>query len=179
MAPPRPGWSRRAQYGLFFSFIALVAGIIVGLILLAISLLAPDRFASLRGAALDATAPITSGLNEVSETAGGLVGGAGNYWDAARQNGKLKQERDAMRQQLVLARTILQENQQLKATLRLRERSPGWLQPGVSSDLPSAVSGGSPSCPREAATVSRPACRSAQRRASSARLPMSAVWRHA
>ena len=33
-AGPRPGWSRRAQYGLFFSFLAVVAGLIVGLFLL-------------------------------------------------------------------------------------------------------------------------------------------------
>ena len=27
-AGPRPGWSRRAQYGLFFSFLAVLAGLI-------------------------------------------------------------------------------------------------------------------------------------------------------
>ncbi len=122
MAPPRPGWSRRAQYSLFFSFLALIAGIVVGLILLGLSLVAPDKYQSVRGVALDATAPISGTLNEVGATAGGLVSGAGNYWDAARQNGKLKQERDAMRQQLLQARAILQENQQLKSTLRLREQ---------------------------------------------------------
>jgi len=29
-AGPRPGWSRRAQYSLFFSFLAVIAGLIVG-----------------------------------------------------------------------------------------------------------------------------------------------------
>ena len=123
MAPPRPGWSRRAQYSLFFSFLALIAGIIVGLILLGLSLVAPDKYRSVRGAALDVTAPITSALSEVGATASGLVSGAGNYWDAARQNGKLKQQRDAMRQDLLHARAILQENRQLKATLQLRQTS--------------------------------------------------------
>jgi len=123
VAPPRPGWSRRAQYSLFFSFLALVAGIIVGLVLLALSLVAPDSYRSVRGAALDATAPISGALNEVGATFGGLVSGAGDYWDAAHQNGKLKRERDAMRQQIVRARAVLQENQQLKATLQLREKS--------------------------------------------------------
>ena len=50
MATARPGWSRRAQYGLFFSFLAVIAGIIVGLILLALSLVAPEQFPSVRGA---------------------------------------------------------------------------------------------------------------------------------
>ena len=47
--------------------------------------------------------------------------GAGNYWDAANQNGKLKRERQAMLQRMVEAKAILQENRQLKATLQLRE----------------------------------------------------------
>ena len=59
MATARPGWSRRAQYGLFFSFIAVIAGIIVGLILLTLSLVAPHQFQRVRGAALDDTAPVT------------------------------------------------------------------------------------------------------------------------
>lgn len=119
----RPGWSRRAQYSLFFGFIAAVAGLVIGLMMLALSLVAPERYESVRGAALDLTAPVTAGLSEVTATATGIVSGAGNYWDAARQNGKLKRERQAMRQQLIRAKAILQENRQLKASLQLRERN--------------------------------------------------------
>ena len=121
MATARPGWSRRAQYSLFFSFLALIAGILVGAFLLALSLLAPARYDAVRGAALDITGPITAGLHEVTATAKGLVTGAGDYWDAANQNGGLKRERDAMRRQIIQAKAIVQENRQLKATLRLRE----------------------------------------------------------
>lgn len=121
MATARPGWSRRAQYSLFFSFLALIAGILVGLFLLAMSLLAPTSFESIRGAALDITGPIASGLHEVTATAEGLVTGAGDYWDAANQNGKLKREGAAMRRQILQAKAIVQENRQLKATLHLRE----------------------------------------------------------
>ena len=124
MATARPGWSRRAQYGLFFSFLAVIAGIIIGLFLLALSLVAPKTFATVRGAALDITGPIASSLHEVTATAEGLVSGAGNYWDAARQNAELKRERRAMLQRMVEAKAIVQENRQLKATLQLRERNP-------------------------------------------------------
>ncbi|HEX2802999.1 MAG TPA: rod shape-determining protein MreC [Sphingomicrobium sp.] len=130
MAAPRPGWSRRAQYGLFFSFIAAIAGVAVGLILLAFSIAAPNQFKDLRGAALDATSPITAALYQVSATAEGLASGAGNYWDAASQNAQLRRERDLMREQLVTARAILQENRQLKAALQLRERTPGAVASG-------------------------------------------------
>jgi rod shape-determining protein MreC len=122
-AGPRPGWSRRAQYGLFFSFLAVIAGLIVGLILLILSLIAPQSYAVVRGAALDATAPLTGALREVSTTVTGLVSGAGNYWDAANQNAELKRDRDALMRRMVEARAILEENQQLKAALQLRERS--------------------------------------------------------
>jgi rod shape-determining protein MreC len=121
VATARPGWSRRAQYGLFFSFLALIAGIIVGLILLALSILAPARFESVRGAALDVTGPVTGALHEVTATVEGLFTGAGDYWDAANQNGKLKRERDAMERQILEANAIVAENRQLKAVLQLRE----------------------------------------------------------
>ncbi|GAA3885829.1 hypothetical protein GCM10022276_01100 [Sphingomonas limnosediminicola] len=122
MATARPGWSRRAQYGLFFSFLAVVAGIVVGLILLTMSLVAPKAFQNVRGAALDVTGPVAGALHEVTATAGGMFSGAGDYWDAANQNGKLKREREVMLRRMVEAKAILQENRQLKATLQLRER---------------------------------------------------------
>jgi rod shape-determining protein MreC len=122
VATARPGWSRRAQYGLFFSFLAVIAGIIVGLVLLVISLVAPDDFSRLRGAALDVTGPVAGSLHEVTATAEGLVTGAGNYWDAVRQNGELKRQNRAMLQRMVEAKAIFQENLQLKAALQLRQR---------------------------------------------------------
>ena len=62
MATQRPGWSRRAQYGLFFSFIATIAGLLIGLILLALSLVAPNTYSAVRGAALDVLSPISGAL---------------------------------------------------------------------------------------------------------------------
>jgi rod shape-determining protein MreC len=58
----------------------------------------------------------------VTATVEGVFTGAGNYWDAASQNAKLKRERKAMLQRMVEAKAIYQENIQLKATLQLRER---------------------------------------------------------
>jgi rod shape-determining protein MreC len=130
VATARPGWSRRAQYSLFFSFLALIAGVLIGLFLLALSLLAPARFEAIRGAALDITGPIASSLHEVTATATGLVTGAGDYWDAANQNGKLKRDAAAMRRQILQAKAIVQENRQLKAALHLREAQHGAIAVG-------------------------------------------------
>jgi len=123
VATARPGWSRRAQYGLFFSFIAVIAGIVVGLILLTLSLVAPETFQRVRGAALDVTSPITGGLHAVGATVEGVFTGAGNYWDAASQNAELRRERQALLRRMVEAKAIFQENRQLKATLELREHA--------------------------------------------------------
>ena len=121
-AGPRPGWSRRAQYSLFFSFLAVIAGLIVGLILLILSLIAPQSYAAVRGAALDASAPVSGALREVTTTVTGLFSGAGNYWDAANQNAELKRDRAALMRRMVEAKAIDEENKQLKAALQLRER---------------------------------------------------------
>lgn len=123
MATARPGWSRKAQYSLFFSFLAAIAGLLIGLVLLAVSFVAPKSYAAVRGVALDATAPVTGGLREVTDTVGGLFSGAGNYWDAAHQNAQLKRERALMVQRIIEAKAISQENRELKAALQLRERS--------------------------------------------------------
>ena len=122
-AGSRPGWSRRAQYSLFFSFLAVVGGLIVGLIMLILSLVSPQSYSAVRGAALDVTAPISGALNEVATTVSGLFTGAGDYWDAANQNGQLKRDRAALMRRMVEARGIVEENKQLKAALGLRERS--------------------------------------------------------
>nr|WP_314444496.1 rod shape-determining protein MreC [uncultured Sphingomonas sp.] len=142
MAPgpgARPGWSRRAQYGLFFSFLAAIAGLLVGLALLALSLVAPGAYAGVRGAALDVTAPLTGALRSVGDTASGLFSGAGNYWDAARQNASLRDENARLRRQSIQARAIFGENAQLKALLALREQTPQAIATGriVGSSLES------------------------------------------
>jgi rod shape-determining protein MreC len=130
MATARPGWSRKAQYGLFLGLIAVIGGVLIGLVLLIMSLVAPRTFATVRGAALDITSPVTGALYEVTATVEGLGSGAGNYWDAARQNEKLKRERKAMLQRMVEAKAIFQENRQLKTTLQLRERTPAAVATG-------------------------------------------------
>ena len=147
MATARPGWSRRAQYGLFFSFLAVIAGIVVGLILLTMSLVVPEQFDRVRGAALDITSPLTGGLHKVTATAEGLFSGAGNYWDAASQNAELKRERQAMLRRMVEAKAIFQENQQLKAVLELREHERSTVAVG-------RVVGSSFSSPRRFAILS-------------------------
>ncbi len=121
-AGPRPGWSRRAQYSLFFAFLATIVGIVIGLAMLVLSLVAPPTYNRVRGVALDATSPVIEGLSNVSSTFGGLVHGAGDYWDAADQNRALKRQNQQLRRAILTANAVQQENRQLRATLGLREQ---------------------------------------------------------
>ena len=60
MAPPanrRSGYSRRAQYGTFFGYIAGVVGALVGGGFLIVSIFDPGSFSGLRSVAADAAAP--------------------------------------------------------------------------------------------------------------------------
>jgi len=127
--------------------VAVIAGLIIGVFLLGLSLVAPRTFEAVRGASLDLTAPISGALREVTSTAEGLVSGAGNYWDAAHQNAKLKVERGKMLQRMIEAKAISQENRQLKAALQLRERTRNAVAAG-------RIVGSSLSSPRRFAVLS-------------------------
>lgn len=124
MAPPstrRPGFSRRAQYGLFLGYVIAVAGVLFAALLLLIAALDPKGFAALRGAALDATVPITSAGRSVVGFFTGIGDSVGNYFMAGSQNAELKRRLAAQRRRLVEARAIELENKRLKALLRLTE----------------------------------------------------------
>src|SRR4028118_976632 len=108
MAPPssrRPGFSRRAQYGLFIGYVVAVAGILFAILLLVIAAIDPRGFAALRGAALDATAPISSAASSVSNFFSGIGDSVSNYVRAASQNAELRRELEAARRPLLHAQT--------------------------------------------------------------------------
>jgi rod shape-determining protein MreC len=117
MAPPssrRPGFSRRAQYGLFIGYVVAVAGILFAILLLVIAAIDPRGFAAVRGAALDATAPISRGAAAVGGFVSGLWNGAGNYWRAGSKNARMSRELAEARRQLVRAQALEFENRRLR-----------------------------------------------------------------
>ena len=78
MAPPskrRPGFSRRAQYGVFIGYVVAVAGCLVAVLLLAIAIIDPKGFQALRTAAADVTAPISNAGRSVIGFFSGLGDG--------------------------------------------------------------------------------------------------------
>lgn len=127
MAPPstrRPGFSRRAQYGLFLGYVVALGGILFAGLLLVIATVDPRGFNALKGAALDVTAPISAGGRSVARFFGGIGDTVGNYFQAASQNGELKRQLAASRRRLVNAQATEFENRRLKSLLKLADDLP-------------------------------------------------------
>jgi len=124
MAPPstrRPGFSRRAQYGLFLGYVVAVGGILFALLLLVVATVDPTGFRALKGAALDATRPVASAGHGISTFFSGIFDSIGNYLGAGAQNAELKRRLAAERRALVQAKATELDNRRLKAMLKLTE----------------------------------------------------------
>jgi rod shape-determining protein MreC len=124
MAPPstrRPGFSRRAQYGLFLGYVVAVGGILFALLLLIVATVDPTGFGALKGAALDSTRPVAAAGRGVSGFFAGIFDSVGNYLGAGAQNAELKRRLAAERRALVQAKATELDNRRLKAMLKLTE----------------------------------------------------------
>ena len=118
----RPGYSRRAQYGLFFGYVAAVSGAAVALLLLILSAVDPNGFGLLKGAVTDATLPITSAGRWVVNGASDAGAGIGSYIDAAGKVRRLEAEAKANQTRMIEARAIAFENTRLKRLLGITEK---------------------------------------------------------
>jgi rod shape-determining protein MreC len=126
MAPPknrRPGFSRRAQYGLFFGYVVAALGAIVGVALLALSTINPPAFAALRSSVAELTAPISTGMATVANGIGSIPSGIGHYFGVKNENARLRKQLAAQHELLMRARLLSYDNHRLKHLLELRDRS--------------------------------------------------------
>lgn len=124
MAPPsqrRPGYDRRAQYGLFASYVSAIAVGVAGIALLIISIADPLGFAALRTGAAEVTRPVAQTLKTLILGIGNADEAISAYINAGSQNAALRREVDANRTKLIEADAIKQENERLKRLLALNE----------------------------------------------------------
>lgn len=119
-----PGFSRRAQVGIFTGYVVAMLGVVIGAALLVVSLISPRSFSTLRAAAAEVASPV--GQAAASGRRGGIdvIGAIGAYFNAGRQNAALRHEVDIARADAIHARFLEQENRRLKALLGIREASP-------------------------------------------------------
>lgn len=125
MAPPRnrrPGFSRRAQYGLFISYVLAAGGALVGVVLLALSFLHPPAYAVARGALAELVTPVASVLDWGRRGVSGVPDYIGSYWGVRSENAQLRAEVEANRKLVEGARISAHDNKRLRALLKLRDR---------------------------------------------------------
>lgn len=121
--PPRarPGFSRRAQYGLFASYVVAVVGVVAGLLFAITARFDPDGHAAVQGVFADLTAPVAiAGRNTAAAFANAYEGVAA-YVDAGSKNRALEAELRASRARLIQAQAIERDNLRLRRLARLIE----------------------------------------------------------
>ncbi len=122
MAPPagrRSGVNRKEQLGLFAGYLAAIVIALLGVALLVVSLVRPQTFSGLRTIATDLAAPAGSAGAETRVGSRNVFESVAGYYRAGRRNARLQEELQIARVKLAEAKAIEQENDRLKATLRL------------------------------------------------------------
>ncbi len=123
--PPRrrPGVNRRAQYGLFVSYVITIATGLAGLLAVVIAMADPTGFSAIRSATAEVTRPVSLTLKTMLSGIGSLDEHVVAYVQAGSQNAALRRQVEANRLKLIEFQAIQQENKQLKKLLELTEAS--------------------------------------------------------
>lgn len=127
MAPPanrRSGYSRRAQYTIFISYFAGVAGVLLGIVLLVVSFVEPSAFNGLRAVATDVTEPAGQAASTARGAGKDVFSTIAGFFKAGSQHARLERELAIAKTRLVEARATSVENQRLKALLGLTRQDP-------------------------------------------------------
>ncbi|MFN4112383.1 MAG: rod shape-determining protein MreC [Sphingomonadaceae bacterium] len=128
MAPPdkrRSSTSRRAQYGVFTGYVLAALGLLLGMVLLAVSLWRPTSFSGPRNAAQTAAAPVAAPTTVARTESQSLLERIAGFWNAGSQNASLREEIELARIRLAEAKAVEQENERLKALLGLVQTDDG------------------------------------------------------
>jgi rod shape-determining protein MreC len=130
MAPPssrRPGYSRRAQYGLFAGYVVAVVGVVLGLLFALTARYDPDGHAQIQSFFADLTSPISiAGRNTVEAVSSG-VDGVTAYIEAGSKNRAMESELRRAHAKLIEAQALARENARLKRLVSLVERERGTI----------------------------------------------------
>lgn len=126
MAPTgqrRPGTSRRAQYGTFYSYVLAAIGVGVGVLLLAAAGNS-DSFSGLRTFAADRTVPAGQLSAKARSDGRSFFAVLGGYFTRGAHLARLEREVAEARVKLAEQAALAEENQRLKAMLALKEGDP-------------------------------------------------------
>jgi rod shape-determining protein MreC len=117
--PRRQSYARRKQYGTFAAYVIATTGALAALLCALLWAVDPAGFAALRTAANGATAPVSRGTGAALGSVSGIDDELAAFWRAGSQNARLNRELAAARRELITARALRNENEQLRALLGL------------------------------------------------------------
>ncbi len=124
MAPPsprRPGFSRRAQYSIFASYVIAVIGAVFALLLVLTSKFDPAGHAALQSLATDITSPVSRVARDVLASMGTAGESVSAYFNAASKNRAMAAELAAARRLIIKGQVDAAENKRLKKLLAVVE----------------------------------------------------------
>ncbi|MFM1982552.1 MAG: rod shape-determining protein MreC [Pseudomonadota bacterium] len=124
MAPPsprRPGFSRRAQYGIFASYVIAVVGAAAALLLVLTARFDPEGHSALQALAADATAPVSDAARSMLAGFGGIGTTVSDYIAAGSKNRAMAQDIAALRRTEIEANRLRVENARLKALIGIQD----------------------------------------------------------
>jgi rod shape-determining protein MreC len=124
MAPPtnrRGGFSRRAQYGLFASYVIAIAGLFIGLLLAVTARFDPEGHAAIQGVFADVTSPLSGAARSAVGGVSAGVDGVSAYIEAGSKNAAMEAELRANRTKLIEAQALARENARLRLLVKLHE----------------------------------------------------------
>lgn len=124
MAPPqnrRSGFSRRAQYGLFASYVIAIIGMLIGLLFAVTARFDPQGHAAVQGFFADLTSPISNAARSASGSVASGFNGVGAYIEAGSKNRAMEAELRAARTRLIEAQAMTRKNTRLQRLAKLVE----------------------------------------------------------
>jgi rod shape-determining protein MreC len=124
VVPPtnrRPGFSRKAQYSLFATYVLAISGAVFAGLLLILSIIDPTGFSALRTIGTEITAPVARTLTSIRHTVTDIGSNTSAYLDAASKNAALKKEVQNNRRKIIEAKAINLENRRLRQLLDLKQ----------------------------------------------------------
>lgn len=127
MAPPRdrrPGFSRRAQYGLFLGYVLAIAGGVVGAFLLVLSHLNPGGFAAFRATVAEVTTPASTAIAVVVDPIVAVPGAIATWFNVHGENAELRAAAARVRPALLAGREAQLENRRLRRLLQVHDILP-------------------------------------------------------
>ena len=130
MAPPtsrRSGFSRRAQYGLFASYVIAIIGLFIGLLLAVTARFDPTGHDAIQGVFADITSPIAGAGRSAASGLSAGVDGVSAYIDAGSKNRAMEAEIRSDRTKLIEAQALAHENGRLKQLIHLQESQTGMV----------------------------------------------------